>query len=471
MWPGSLEDIADAVGGWWHDADGRQPATGRLRIDSRDVEPGDVFLALPGSKRDGHDFAVHALSRDAAAVILRSDRPRAYSGPKLIVPDTRQALWDLARWHRRQLDALIIGVTGSVGKTTTRELIHALLCGQHEGVRSQKNFNNEIGLPLSLLDIQANHEFAVLELGASRVGDIARLTDLAQPEVGVITAIGSAHLATFGSVEGIMQGKGELLDALPAGGFAVLPGDCPRLRSISRRAKCRVIFAGEGIENHIRVSGIEQTDVGLRFRVDGQLYRLPLFGRHNITNAMCALTIGREIGIPNGILADCLADFQPVAGRTHVRHIGHWTVIDDTYNASPQAFAAALQTLQDIPTRNDARRIVIAGDMLELGATSADEHRQLGEQIGRRNIDRLLVIGDHADDVAQGAMSAGLPPHRIAAPNDWDAFLLLLECWLEAGDVVLVKGSRGMRMERVIDWMMNAASDCEDPTVQRRRAG
>ncbi len=457
MWPGSLEEMAAAVGGQLRDTASRQPATGRLRIDSREVEPGDVFLALPGAKHDGHDFAADALQRGAALAIVRADRHQSLTGPKLMVADTQQALRDLAVWHRRRMEAMVIGVTGSVGKTTTREMIHTALSGPHFGVRSRKNFNNEIGLPLSLLEIQSDHEFAVLELGAARIGDIAQLAEVAQPEIGVITAIGSAHLATFGSVEGIMQGKGELLETLPPGGFAVLPGDCEKLRSMARRVKHRVIFVGEHAKDAWRATDIEQTSDGLRFRFDGQTYHLQVVGRHHVTNALCALAIGREIGIPGTVLAEGLAGFTPIAGRSQVRHIGPWSVIDDTYNASPQAFAAALATLMEIPTPATGKRIVVAGDMLELGSAATFEHHQLGAQIGRLKIDRLLVTGDHADDVAGGAMSAGLSSHHIAAAGDWDTLLFLLECWLDPGDVILVKGSRGMRMERVIDWMTEIA--------------
>jgi UDP-N-acetylmuramoyl-tripeptide--D-alanyl-D-alanine ligase len=464
-----LDDLAAATQGRLQDVTRRPAAVGRLTIDSRDVEPGDVFLALPGAQRDGHDFAADALARGAALVIVRSDHAPAVIGPKLVVADTKAALRHLADWHRRRCDALVIGVTGSVGKTTTRELIYSSLAPHHEGTRSRKNFNNEIGLPLSLLDIRPHHEFAVLELGAARVGDIAHLTELAQPEVGVITAIGSAHLATFGSIEGIMQGKGELLEALPAGGFAVLPGDCPKLRSMAPRAKCRVIFVGEGHDNHLRMTRIERLADGLTFHVDGHRYRLPLVSRHHLTNALCAIAIGREIGLAPQLLAEGLATFQGIPGRAHVKRIGDWTVIDDTYNASPTAFAAALETLRELPRSGSARRIVVAGDMLELGAAARDEHRCLGRRIAESGADRLLVTGDHANDVAQGAIAAGFPSHAIAVASHWDTLLMLLECWLEPGDVVLVKGSRGMRMERVIDWMTSAASQGM-PMIELRRS-
>ena len=458
MRPATLEDIAAAVHGRLISVATDVRWTGRLQIDSRDIRAGDLFLALPGTKHDGHDFAAEALSRGALLVISRADLAAKVVGTKLVVADTQIALQQLAEWHRRRMDALVIGVTGSVGKTTTREMIHQLLHGQHSGVRSRKNFNNEIGLPLSLLDIEPEHEFAVLELGAARVGDIAELANLADPEIGVITAIGDAHLRTFGSVAGIMQGKGELLEALPAGGFAVLPGDCPKLRAMAPRAKCRVIYVGTGVENSLRITAIEPSENGLSFRVDGQPYRLPLIGRHNLTNALCAIAIGKEVGIAGELLAESLAEFRPVAGRSQLIQIGSWTVMDDTYNASPAAFLAAIEALSEFPRPARGRRIVIAGDMLELGAAAADEHRRLGARIGQMGPDRLLVTGDHADDVADGALSAGLPSQCIAAAKDWDTLLFLLECWLEPGDVVLVKGSRGMRMERIIEWMNDAVS-------------
>jgi UDP-N-acetylmuramoyl-tripeptide--D-alanyl-D-alanine ligase len=464
-------ELAAAVQGRLQDATHLPGEFGRLTIDSRDVERGDVFLALPGGRRDGHDFATEALRRGAALVIVRADRAADVAGPKLVVADTYAALRDLADWHRRQMEALVIGVTGSVGKTTAREMIYSALCGQHEGTRSRWNFNNEIGLPLSLLEIRPRHEFAVLELGAARVGDIANLAELARPEVGVITAIGTAHLATFGSVEGIMQGKGELLEALPAGGFAVLPGDCPKLRWMARRAKCRVVFVGEGTDNHLRMTRVERIGEWLSFRVDGQAYRLRVAGRHHLTNALCAVAIGREIGLSGSLLSESLARFEPVAGRGQVRRIGPWTVIDDTYNASPTAFAAALEALRELATPPAGRRIVVAGDMLELGDAARREHVLLGERIAQCGAHRLLATGNHANDVAEGAMAAGFPPHCITTAGNWETLLLLLECWLEPGDTVLVKGSRGMQMERVIAWMTAAAAAApEFAPVLRRSA-
>jgi len=458
MQPPSFEEIAQAVHGRLECRISHAVWTGRVQIDSREIQPGDIFVALPGAQRDGHEFVSAAWALGATLAIVRDDQITPGFGPRLVVADPQAALATFAKWHRQCSDALVIGVTGSAGKTTTRELIFAALSGQFQGMRSRKNYNNELGLPLSLLDLQAEHEFAVLEMGAARVGEIAQLADIALPEVGVITSIGSAHWETFGGTAGILQGKGELLDALPAGGFAVLPGDCPQLRSLTGRARCRVIHVGELADNSLRATRCEQTDFGLRFRVDHQDYEIPVTGKHNLTNALCAIAIGREIGIPSGVLAESLAEFQPVAGRCQLRRIGSWTVLDDTYNASPPAFKAALATLSELPRSESGRRIVITGDMLELGDVAHEEHHQLGIQIGQRSIDRLIAMGRYADDVAAGALAAGMPTHRIAIPATWNTLELLLDCWLEPNDLVLVKGSRGMKMERVIDWLIAATA-------------
>ncbi len=428
-----------------------------MRIDSREIEPGDVFIALSGSIHDGHDYAELALRQGASLLIVREDQAAGIPGPKLIVPETAQALTQWAGWHRQQSDALVIGVTGSVGKTTTRELIHSALCGSFPGTRSRKNYNNDLGVPLSLLDIQPEHEFAVLELGASRRGEIARLSELAGPEIGVVTAIGSAHVESFGSLDGVMQAKGELIESLPSGGFAILNGDCPHLRSLARRATCRVIFVGEQLENHCRATAVAAAPEALEFQCDGRRFRVPIFGRHQLSNVLCAIAIGREFGIASAVLVDSLAEFQSVPGRSQVRRIGCWTVIDDSYNASPSAFTAAVNGLAEFPLPAHAQRIAVAGDMLELGDSATVEHFQLGRLLADAGIDRVLITGRFADDVARGAMSAGMSSHNISVARDWDTLLFLLECWLEPDDVVLVKGSRGLRMERIVTWLENSA--------------
>ena len=246
-----------ATGGRLRDVDSADAPFDRISIDSRDIQRGDVFWALKGEIHDGHDFVSQALEQEAILCVISAGRAESTAGPMLIVDETLAALGRFASWHRSQIDSLIIGVTGSVGKTTTRELIYAALGSHFCGIRSRSNFNNQIGLPLSLLALEDRHEFAVLEMGASAIGDIQALCEMALPEVGVITAIGPAHLRTFGSLAAIIQTKGELLEQLPSTGFAVLPGDDLILRQIADRAPCPVIFVGQGDDNQIRATRVE----------------------------------------------------------------------------------------------------------------------------------------------------------------------------------------------------------------------
>ena len=449
----SLRDLMQVTGGRLRDVDSADVRFDRISIDSRDIRHGDVFWALKGEHHDGHDFASEALERNARLCVISADRANSVAGASLIVDETLSALGQFARWHRSRFDALIIGVTGSVGKTTTRELIFAALSGQYHGIRSRKNFNNLIGLPLSLLDLGPSHDFAVMEMGASQVGDIHELCDLAHPEVGVVTAIGPAHLQSFGSMAAIIQTKGELLEQLPSTGFAVLPGDDNVLRQMADRAPCPVIFVGQGDDNQIRATHVEAHAGSLCFRCEGHDFDIPVNGRHTLSNALSAIAIGLEIGISTRVLATGLAKFIPAPGRGGLIQIGPWTVIDDTYNASPLSVAASCRFLKEIMIPGAGQRLLVLGDMRELGPAAAFEHERIGNLAAELCFDRLLVCGDFAGDVARGAKRNGMKAHQIAATNDTETLLAILDCWLEPCDLLLVKGSRSTRMERVIDWL------------------
>ncbi len=454
----NLSDLIDATGGQWAVSPTADLSFARVCIDSREVRPGDLFWALQGEHCHGHDFIPQALERGAALCVTSHSRGESTGGQTLLVDDPLAALGRLSRWYRSTLETLVIGVTGSVGKTTTRDLIHAALASEFEGQRSHKNFNNLIGLPLSLLDIEHQHEFAVLEMGASRPGDIRELAEIAIPEIGVVTAIGPAHLASFGSLDAIIQTKGELLECLPSTGFAVLPGDDPILRQLADRAPCPVIFVGEGDDNHLQATRVQASFEGLRFHADGVEFDVPICGRHHLTNVLCAIAIAREIGVRSESLVQGLSYFQPIEGRCNLKRIGSWTVIDDTYNASPKSVAAACQMMRDLELPGIGQRIVVLGDMMELGPAAADEHEQIGALVAQLGIELLLACGSHADDIAHGAERAGMAPHRIAAAPDLETAKAVLDCWLEPGDTLLVKGSRATRMERIIDWLRDRAS-------------
>jgi len=453
----SLLDLMQATRGQLSAAASLDQPIDQICTDSRSLQPGSIFWALRGETFDGHDFLPQAMARGASVCVVDAAHADAATGPTLVVKDTGKALMDFAAWYRGTLDALVIGLTGSVGKTTTRDMIHVALASEFEGIRSRKNFNNTIGLPLSLLDADHRHEFIVLEMGAARIGDIAELAAIASPEVGVISAIGPAHLQTFGSLNNIIQGKGELLESLPTSGFAVLPGDDMILRQMADRAPCPVIFVGEEDDNHLRATRVRASYEGLSFRVDGVDFMVPVCGRHHLTNALCAIAIAREIGVNLQSVAQGLERFEPIDGRSRLRTIGSWTVIDDTYNASPLSVAAACRMLPDLELPGIGRRVLVLGDMRELGSAANEEHRRIGELAASLKIDLVVACGNHADEVARGAEAAGMDSHSIAAAPDLETVKAVLDCWLEPGDVILVKGSRATRMERVLEWLTERA--------------
>lgn len=436
----------------------------RVCTDSRAVQSGDLFWAISGQRHDGHDFVAEAHRKGAAASVVARDRAAALEGPLLAVEGTQQALADFAAWYRQQREALVVGVTGSVGKTTTREMIHAVLSARHTGIRTKNNENNEIGLPLSLLELAAAHEFGVFELGARHIGDIRRLCEIAKPEVGVVTRIGASHLASFGSLENIYLAKGELLESLPAHGFAVVCGDDDAMRRMARRSACSVILVGETLGNKLRATNVDFQPGRLRFIVDRRAYELAVPARHYLSAALCALAVAREIGMNAAAIAEGFGNFRGAPGRCQVEKTGQWTLIDDTYNASPLSMQAACLCLKDWPA--SGQRMLIAGDMLELGDAAAQSHAELGECAAATRIDRLLAVGEQAEHVAEGALRAGMSPHQIAECRDFDALLAVLDCWLGAGDVVLVKGSRGMRMERIVQWIRERGSTTSQQTMQ-----
>ena len=469
MQPITFTSLTTATHGDLINGTGQSGMFSRVEIDSRSVKPGCLFWALRGEHHDGHDFLAEARIHGAtAAVVCRSrlqqarevwrvGSPQSELAPLIVVEDTLTALADFARWYRSQQDGLVIGVTGSFGKTTTREMIHAVLSGSRNGVRSLKNFNNHIGLPLSLLELDQSHEFAVLEMGASAVGEIAALAEIANPKIGVITGIGLAHVAGFGSPEGIVRGKGELLEALPNSGFAVLPGDDPVTRAMAGRTSSSVIFVGESDESHIEARNVRVSNQSLTFEVDHFEYSVPVTGRHFLRASLTALAIAREIGLSPTEIAAGFQNFQSVSGRCQVHRIGPWTLIDDSYNANPSSMRAACETLRDWQGAN--KKLLIVGDMLELGEHAEQSHYELGQIAAAAHVDGLLAFGQFAEHVIRGAHDGGMHSNRAAVCEDFEILLTILNCTLAPNDVVLIKGSRGMRMERVRDWMREKANE------------
>ncbi len=422
-----------------------------ISVDSRSLRAGDVFWAIKGGSHDGHDFLSQAAAAGAVAAVVDRSMTANAGLATIQVSDTLLALQNFAQWNRQQHDAVVIGVTGSYGKTTTRSMIHAALSGEYHGLQSPRNYNNQFGVPLSLALIVAEHDFAVLELGASAIGEIRQLAAIAEPEIGVITGIGPAHLEGFGSLEGVFQGKGELFDALPREGFAVLPAEIAFGDQLVRRARCRVIRTGLSRAADIQACDVTLQPERLGFRVDGEHFEIKGTGRHLVDAALMAIAIGLEFGISPSHLRQGLAEFRPVAGRCQVVHAGHGIVIDDTYNANPCSMAAACEALQLWSGLRE--RVLVIGDMLELGPQAAEYHRELGRMSVQAGVDRLIVVGQFRSDVVQGAVAAGFAPHRIAECADVHTLELVLSCWVGPASAVLVKASRSLRLEHVVRWL------------------
>lgn len=430
--------------------DGGEHELGQIVTDSREVGTGDVFWALPGSLLDGADFAAEARYRGAAGIVTHRPLDASPTSWTIQVDDSLQSLWRLAKWQRDRFRGRVLAVTGSVGKTTTRLMIDAVLGCCRSGSTSPHNFNNHVGVPLSMLQLAPHDNYAALELAASEPGEIAELAALCRPDVGVITCIGEAHLGSFGSQEQIAQTKTDLLAALPAEGIALLNGDDPWLRKLAYRSQAKVVWVGRGGDCQLAATRVSYADGWLTASVDGLRLEVPIWGRHHLTSALLAVAAGREFGVRSAQIVDALAEFQPPAMRCQVSRMRGAILINDSYNASPLAMRAALELLNSFD--QPGRRIVVCGDMRELGPQSDAWHGRLGEEIVTHcGADLLLACGHYAQTVVCSARRAGMPAERAMALQNAEQAAIQLQHTIEPGDVVLVKGSRALAMEQIVE--------------------
>ncbi len=431
---------------------------GKVVADSRQVKPGDVFWALKGAKHDGAAFVGEALRRGAVGAIVDQDVEPSDMQWVVRVEDSYQALVDWVAWKRRNFSGTMIAVTGSVGKTTTRQMIRTVLSRKFRGTASPRNYNNHFGVPLSMLQMESNHDYAVIEIGASKPGEIASLSKLCLPKIAVITQVGDAHLGGFGSRQCIAESKAELLEALPLDGQAIL-GDDPWLRVVTKKCGAEITWVGLGEECDLIAKDVRAEDGRLRFRVvaasdsrlaTGTHFSVPVWGRHHVTAVLAAAAVGRLMGVDMTEIAAALEEYQPVPMRCEVRRLRGATVINDAYNANPTSMRAALELLHDL--ESSARKIVVCGDMGELGEESSALHWELGRQtveVAQASI--VIACGEFAQYVVGGARAAGISaPKAIACERVEDALPYLGQI-VSPGDVVLVKGSRMMAMERVVE--------------------
>ena len=420
-------------------------------FDSRIAEPGSVFFALR-DRRDGHDFVADAFAHGArAAVVERPVLDLPDAALLVEVSDTQHALRRLAEALRDAYPIPAVGITGNVGKTTTKEATAAALGARYRVLRTTSSFNNEIGVPLTFLGIEPTHEVAVIEMGFYVPGEIADLCRLVRPQVGVITRIPEVpvHYSRTPSVDAIAMGKSELIEALPADGVALLNADDPRVRGLAPRTKARVVLFGESADADLRATDVNARGIeGLRFVAhDGARsvdVRLPLPGRHLVPAALAALGAATALGVPMDEAATALSTMDAPAHRMNVRRTAEFVVIDDSYNASPAAVTAALSVLGSVTTR----RVAVIGDMLELGAMSADAHEEVGREAAR-SADVLVGVGELARTAVETAKGAGLRDTHVVA--DGAEALVLLKRIARPGDVILVKGSHSLALDRVAD--------------------
>ena len=448
----TIEDLVRGTQGALIGGDLAVPVSA-VSIDTRTLNLGEAFFAIRGHQLDGHRYVRDAAARGASCLVVHAvtdDLPPAI--PVVLVDETTRALGRFAAWHRSRFALPVAAVTGSNGKTTTKEMMAAVLSPLGPVLKPESSFNNQWGLPLTLLKLTAEHRAVALELGANQPGEIAMLAEISRPTVGVVTVVSEAHTEAFGSLDGVQAEKSALVRAIAPDGSVVLNADDPRVLAMRAAARGRVLtFSARGPADVMAVGPVEETSSGLRLTLETRGARrdvsLSFAGRHNVTNVLAAAGVGLAVGLELDQIAGGLEAARPIKGRCLWRQAGSIRLLDDTYNANPGSMRAALETLE--AGAGPTRRIVVLGDMLELGDIAEGAHRDLGRAVAGSGAAEFVGVGHDMRWAVEAAREAGLPEsHHTTTFEDTVALLLKR---LAPGDAVLVKGSRGMRMERVVD--------------------
>lgn len=423
-----------------------------VSMDSREIDEGGLFVCIKGQRVDGHSFARDAVERSGALACLSE---RALPDlPCVVVEDTRKALRDLAEYYRKLFHIPVVGIIGSVGKTTAKELTARVLSRRYNTLKTPANLNNELGVPLTLLQLREEHEAAVIEMGISDFGEMRTLARMVRPDIVVFTSVGYCHLEKLGDLQGVLRAKSEVFEFMDSDAIAVLNGDDELLRDLDTGTR-RVLY-GTGAGNDVRAENVENlgfdgVSCDIVFDNERVFTLIPAFGSHIVYGALAAAAVGRILGDSGEQILRGIADYRPVGGRANVTDTGYITLIDDCYNANPNSMAAAIRSLGTIRSLSapQNKRVAILGDMKELGADSAQLHRTIGELAAQCGIDSLVCCGEDAKAMYDGFLAAGGGKARYYLRRD--DFLEDVAETVDLGDVVLVKASHSMGFERIVE--------------------
>lgn len=461
----TLENIEKACGGRYigTEAEKKTEVLGVV-IDSRQVESGYLFVAIPGEKVDGHKFIPDVFAKGAAAV-LSEQQLEDPAGPYILVESTTKALRDLAEYYRKSLDIKVVGITGSVGKTSTKEMIASVLSEKYRVLKTEGNYNNEIGLPLTIFKIRAEHEVAVLEMGISEFGEMHRLATMANPDICVITNIGLCHLENLKTRDGILKAKTESFAHLKKDGIAILNGDDDKLSTVRQVGDKEPVFYGmeekmeyrEDAKKSVYATGVENLGLyGMQARIhtpEGERdVRIPIPGEHNVYNALAATAVGLSLGLSLDQISSGILKAKTIGGRTNLLNTGSMTVIDDCYNANPVSMKASI----DVLATAEGRKIAVLGDMGELGENEKKLHYEVGEYLAKKEIDVLFCAGELSEEIAKAAQKES-KTCEVYYFKTRDALLEQLLSFLKKGDTVLVKASHFMEYPKIV----KALTDCQ----------
>ena len=432
-----------------------------ISTDSRSIKEGELFFALEGDNFNGHKFVDQAISNGAAGAVISSSKDTIYSVLKgfekcilIEVDDTLKALGDLAKFYRKSLRTDFVAVTGSNGKTTTKDMIYHVLRNFNNVTRSRKSFNNYIGVPLTIFDSDFTQDFCVVEMGTNAPGEIRRLSEIIFSDFTILTNISCTHLEGLGSIEGVADAKAELIENMAEDGVLITNADDDWCNQIASRFDGKVITFGFNQSADVRASNVKRNDSGFTFTVNNAFtFKLNVLGKHNIYNALAAIAVCNAVGIGMGDICGKLVDFKLPPMRMEKQVCGDIVVINDGYNSNPSSMSAALDELLQLTT--PGRKILVCGDMLELGDYAESLHREIGAKVAKADIDVLWTVGSFSRFVAEEAIANGMPEEKTRSCKTSEEISSFVASQLKKDDTVLIKGSRGMKLENVVRQIEN----------------